>query len=139
MTVQEALVEGEFFGEDELDKPRRPSRRRPGRLGDIVLKVIAGLVLVYLFIPIFVIILFSFNNPSGKFNYQWQGFTLDNWADPFKYPQLIEALKTSLSIAAVSTVIASVLGTLLAIALVRQRFRGRDRGRQLPRAATYGA
>ncbi len=40
--------------------------------GDLLLRVVAGLVLLYLFLPIFVIILFSFNNPSGKFNYSWQ-------------------------------------------------------------------
>ena len=82
------------------------------------------MVLLYLFVPIFVIILFSFNNPQGKFNYTWQGFTLNNWAHPFKYPALTDALKLSLNVAAVSTAIAVVLGTLVAIALVRQRFRG---------------
>ncbi|BBX25748.1 ABC transporter permease [Mycolicibacterium alvei] len=92
--------------------------------GDLVLRLVAGLVLLYLFLPIFVIVLFSFNKPAGKFNYTWQGFTLDNWADPFKYPALTEALKMSLNVAAVSTVIALVLGTMVAIALVRQRFRG---------------
>ena len=95
------------------------------RYGDVVLRIIAGLVLLYLFLPIFVIVLFSFNDPHGKFNYTWQGFTLKNWADPFKYPALIDALKLSLNIAAVSTAIALVFGSLLAIALVRQRWRGR--------------
>jgi spermidine/putrescine transport system permease protein len=92
--------------------------------GDWVLRIVAALVLLYLFLPIFVIILFSFNDPKGKFNYSWQGFTLKNWADPFKYPALTNALKLSLNVAAVSTAIAVVLGTLVAIALVRQRFRG---------------
>ena len=82
-------------------------------------------MLLFLFVPILVIIVFSFNKPAGKFNYTWQGFTLDNWADPFKYPALTKALlKLSLNVAAVSTAIALVLGTLVAIALVRQRFRG---------------
>jgi spermidine/putrescine transport system permease protein len=89
-----------------------------------VLKLVAGLVMLYIFIPIFVIVLFSFNKPAGKFNYTWQGFTLDNWANPFKYPALAQALKMSIEIAALSTVVAVALGTLLAIALVRQRFRG---------------
>ena len=71
------------------------------------------------------IVLFSFNDPQGKFNYSWQGFTLNNWAHPFKYPALTDALKLSLNVAAVSTAFALVLGTLVAIALVRQRFRGR--------------
>ncbi len=105
----------------------RPGRNFRGtfRLGDLALRVAAGLVLLFLFIPILVIVVFSFNDPAGKFNYTWQGFTLDNWAHPFKYPALTDALKLSLNVAAVSTAIAVVLGTLVAIALVRQRFRGR--------------
>jgi spermidine/putrescine transport system permease protein len=95
------------------------------KLGDIALRIAAGFTLLFLFLPILVIIVFSFNKPAGKFNYTWQGFTLENWANPFKYPALTQALKMSLSVAAVSTAIALVLGTLVAIALVRQRFRGR--------------
>jgi spermidine/putrescine transport system permease protein len=122
MTLQEgtAIV-------DVLDSPPARSRRSirgTGRFGDVVLRVVAALVLLYIFLPIFVIVLFSFNKPAGKFNYTWQGFTLDNWADPFKYPALAQALKMSVEVAALSTLAAVVLGTLLAIALVRQRFRG---------------
>jgi len=102
----------------------RRRRGRPGRLGDFVLRLVAGLVLVYLFIPIAVIIAFSFNDPAGKFNLTWQGFTLDNWADPFRYSQLTDALWTSLQVAALSTAVSVVLGTLVALALVRQRFTG---------------
>jgi spermidine/putrescine transport system permease protein len=107
----------------EAGQPAKTIKGSP-RWGDWALRIVAGLVLIYLFIPIFVIVLFSFNDPKGKFNYSWQGFTLDNWLDPFKYPALTEAMKLSLNVAAVSTAVALVLGTLVAIALVRQRFRG---------------
>ncbi len=113
----------EATGKRVVDRSPKRVRSRP-KWGDVSLRIVAGLVLLYLFMPILVIVLFSFNDPAGKFNYTWQGFTLDNWADPFKYPALTEALKLSLNIAFVSTLIALVLGTLLAIALVRQRFRG---------------
>jgi spermidine/putrescine transport system permease protein len=121
MTLQEATAVL-----DAIDTKKSSAIRGlgGGKLGEIALKVVAGLVLLYIFVPIFVIVLFSFNKPAGKFNYTWQGFTLDNWAHPFKYPALASALKMSLEVAAVSTAIAVVLGTLLAIALVRQRFRG---------------
>lgn len=106
-------------------QPPHPKKVRARRnWGDGVLRLVAGLVLLFLFLPIFVIILFSFNKPLGKFNYAWQGFTFENWADPFKYPALTDALLLSLNVAAVSTAIALVLGTLVAIALVRQRWRG---------------
>lgn len=107
-----------------VDPPEPKGVKGSPKWGDLVLRLVAGLVLLYLFLPIFVIVLFSFNKPLGKFNYTWQGFTFDNWAHPFKYPALTEALKLSLNVAAVSTAIALVLGTLVAIALVRQRFRG---------------
>ncbi|MET0896933.1 MAG: ABC transporter permease [Mycobacterium sp.] len=123
MTLQDRIAAA------NTDVADRAAEAQPGyfarlKLGDIALRVIAGLVLLYLFVPILVIVAFSFNDPQGKFNYSWQGFTLDNWADPFKYPALTAALQLSLNVAAVSTAIALVLGTLLAIALVRQRFRG---------------
>lgn len=109
---------------EALEQPKPTVVKGSPRWGDLMLRLVAGLVLLYLFLPIFVIVLFSFNKPAGKFNYTWQGFTLENWADPFKYPALTEALKLSLNVAAVSTGVALVLGTLVAIALVRQRFRG---------------
>ena len=108
---------------DQADKAPKTVKGSP-KWGDFVLRLVAGIVLLYLFLPIFIIVLFSFNNPKGKFNYAWQGFTLKNWLDPFKYPALTDAMKLSLTVAAVSTAIAVVLGTLVAIALVRQRFRG---------------
>jgi len=121
MTIQDRIAEANAQAGES--KPKKPLLGGI-RFGDSALRVVAGLVLFYLFLPIFVIILFSFNDPKGKFNYTWQGFTLKNWADPFRYPALTGALKMSLNIAAVSTAIAVVLGTLVAIALVRQRFRG---------------
>ncbi|MGW0158941.1 ABC transporter permease [Mycobacterium sp. NPDC003323] len=108
-----------------VERPSAPKAVRPRpKWGDYSLRIVAGLVLAYLFLPIAVIVLFSFNEPAGKFNYTWQGFTFENWLDPFKYPALTEALQLSLEIALISTLVALVLGSLLAIALVRQRFRG---------------
>jgi spermidine/putrescine transport system permease protein len=83
------------------------------------------LALVYLFIPIGVVILYSFNDPQGRFNLTWEGFTLDHWKDPFAVDGLGEALSNSLLIGALSTAVAVVLGTFMALALVRYRFTGR--------------
>jgi spermidine/putrescine transport system permease protein len=84
----------------------------------------AALALVYLFLPIAVVVLFSFNDPAGRFNFTWQGFTLKNWENPFAYPGLQDALKVSIEIAFLSATLATVLGTMIALALVRYRFRG---------------
>ncbi len=90
-----------------------------------LLSAYAILAFAYLLLPIGVVILFSFNAPSGRFNYVWEGFTLDNWRNWDAVPGIREAVVTSLQLALVSTIAATVLGTLLAIAIVRHRFRGR--------------
>ncbi|HXW97606.1 MAG TPA: ABC transporter permease [Gemmatimonadales bacterium] len=89
-----------------------------------MLDVYAGLVLLYLFIPIFVIVLYSFNQPAGKFNFVWKAFSLDAWRDPFLYPALVQAMKLSLKVATISTLVATVFGALIALALCRYRWRG---------------
>jgi spermidine/putrescine transport system permease protein len=80
----------------------------------------------YLLLPIAIVIAFSFNNPAGRYNYTWQGFTLDNWRSWDAVPGLRDAMVTSLEIAAASSLVATVLGTLIALALVRYGFRGRS-------------
>lgn len=94
------------------------------RVGRWFLDGFAALVLAYLFLPIFVIILYSFNKPAGKFNFVWKAFSVDAWKDPFQYQALVESMKLSLRVAAVSTAVATVFGTLIALALTRYRFRG---------------
>lgn len=95
------------------------------RLRSVALGGWSALALLYLFVPIFIVVLFSFNDNQGRFNFTWQGFTLKHWSDPFADPDLATALKNSLVIAASSTAIATVLGTFMALALVRYGFRGR--------------
>ncbi|HSP27102.1 MAG TPA: ABC transporter permease [Ilumatobacteraceae bacterium] len=95
-----------------------------GRVARFALNAYAGLGLLYLFVPIIWIVAFSFNEPKGNYNVEWQRFTLDNWANPFADEALTNAFVESLKIAALSTVIATVLGSMIAIALARYRFRG---------------
>jgi len=95
------------------------------RLGPRILPAITVLAIGYLMIPIAVMIVFSFNNPVGKFNYIWNEFSLQGWLHPFDWPGLGEAVQTSLIIAVLSTIFATVLGTMIGLALTRYRFRGR--------------
>jgi spermidine/putrescine transport system permease protein len=90
-----------------------------------LLTVYAFLAFAYLLIPIGLVILFSFNNPAGRFNYTWQGFTLDHWRNWDGVPGLREAMTLSIEIAFLASIVATVLGTLIALALVRYGFRGR--------------
>jgi spermidine/putrescine transport system permease protein len=103
----------------------RRSRAIGRKLLDQALNVYAGLALIYLLFPIAIIILFSLNDTTSKFNFVWEGFTIEHWRDPFGVPGLLDALENSLKIAALSTVIATTLGTMMALALVRYQFRGR--------------
>jgi spermidine/putrescine transport system permease protein len=94
-------------------------------LREHAVNIVAGLVVLYLLIPIAVILLFSFNNPQGRYNYTWVGFTFEHWAHAFSRPELTEALLTSLKLALLATLISTAIGTIMALALVRHKFRGR--------------
>ena len=89
------------------------------------LTVYALLAVAYLLLPIVVVILFSFNHPTGRFNYVWNRFTFDNWLNWNSVLGIQGAVQTSLEIAALATLIATALGTLIALAIVRHRFLGR--------------
>lgn len=95
-------------------------------LKDNSLLLFAVLVLIFLVAPIVVIAVMSFNDPVGKFNYSWQGFTLSYWKDAFALPQINESLFLSFRLAFFTALGATTLGTLLAIALVRHKFFGRS-------------
>jgi spermidine/putrescine transport system permease protein len=88
------------------------------------LTVFAMLAFLYLLLPIAVVVVFSFNDPLGRFNFTWQGFTIQNWLHPFDYPDLGSAVKLSIEIAFFSSIVATAIGTLMALALVRYQFRG---------------
>jgi spermidine/putrescine transport system permease protein len=103
-------------------------RRRPGVLSFLrehALTAYAILAFIYLLLPIAVVIAFSFNEPKGRFNYVWQGFTLDNWRNWDAVPGLRDAMVLSLQVALISSLLATALGTLIALALTRYAFRGR--------------
>ncbi|MFA7324742.1 MAG: ABC transporter permease [Candidatus Nanopelagicales bacterium] len=91
-----------------------------------IIGAIAIMVLVYLFIPIAIVIAFSFNNPDGKFNLTWNEFSLDAWKQICGVPGVCSSFVTSVQIGLITTVIATILGTMIAFALVRYRFRGRS-------------
>jgi spermidine/putrescine transport system permease protein len=88
--------------------------------------ILGLLVLLYTFIPIFVVVLMSFNDPSSRLIYRFDGFTLDNWLNPCVDPAMCSALGRSIQISLLATVGSTVLGTLAAFALVRHDFRGRS-------------
>jgi spermidine/putrescine transport system permease protein len=94
-------------------------------LGRVSLWVWAGFGFLFLFTPILVTVVYSFNEPTGKYNYVWNKFSFSGWSDPFKFPELTDALIFSLKIALAVTIIATILGTLLGLAMVKYKFRAK--------------
>ena len=101
---------------------------RPGlgsRLANLVLPAFTGLLLLFLFSPIGVMIAFSFNDPAGRQNITWQGFTLRNYVDLWGRSTITTPMLVSLAVATTSTVVATTFGTMIGLALTRFAFRGR--------------
>jgi spermidine/putrescine transport system permease protein len=85
----------------------------------------AGLALLFLFAPVIVVFVFSFNDPAGRFNFAWRRFSLDAWLHPCAAAGMCDSLIVSIQVGLLATLVATTLGTLLAFGLVRHRFRGR--------------
>jgi spermidine/putrescine transport system permease protein len=102
--------------------PTASRRRKRGW----ILPFYTGIVIAYLFIPVGIMVLFGFNDFTGRFNLVWEGFTFDHYRNLLDFPELTLALKNSVIIATLSTAASVVLGTLVALALTRFRFRGRS-------------
>ncbi|WP_101541688.1 extracellular solute-binding protein [Clostridium ihumii] len=86
-------------------------------------KIYATLVYLFLYLPIFVLVVFSFN--KSKLNATWTGFTLDWYKKLLTNQQILVALKNSLLIAFVSTIFAVIIGTLASIGMYRYKFKGK--------------
>ena len=95
-----------------------------GRLSRAVLPAYTAIAVAYLFLPIAVMIAFSFNDPKGRQNITWQGFTAENYLDVWSRPDITGPMTNSLIVALVATVVATILGTLIGLALTRYQFRG---------------
>lgn len=101
------------------------ARRRRGAWADRLLHIWTWVVIVWLALPIAVMIAFSFNNPHGRYNITWVGFTF-KWYGPhlLDYPSLTTAIENSILVSVSATVLSVILGTLVGLALGKYRFRG---------------
>jgi len=84
------------------------------------LRLYVGAIFLMLYLPIFTLIIFSFND--SKRNIVWRGFTTKYYWKAWNNDALIDAFINSLTIAIISTVISTVIGVMLAVALWRFRF-----------------
>lgn len=102
------------------------ARRKPKRKWTYyILPVYTWAVLIYLCLPIFVMMLFGFNNTKGRYNITFQGFTLKWYKELFSIGGLTNALINSITIAIIVTIVSVAIGGALGMALGRYRFRGK--------------
>lgn len=99
-----------------LAKPRRRIS-----LGWLILDLNVVLTFLFLYAPIIVLIIFSFNDSRQQ--QVWVGFTLDWYRQMLQDDRIVEAAKNSLLIATISTIVSTIIGTMTALALDRYRFR----------------
>ncbi len=93
--------------------------------GGWFLRTYTWVVIAWLSLPILVMIVFGFNNTTGKFNFVWQGWTLRWYRELFVIPDLTTALRNSITIAVITTLFAAVMGTMIGYSMGKYRFRGR--------------
>jgi len=88
-----------------------------------LLSIYSLLVFVFLYFPILILVIFSFN--KDKISSSWSGFTLNWYSRLFENGDLLNSFKSSLFIAFTSAAISTFLGTLTAYALYKFSFRGK--------------
>jgi spermidine/putrescine transport system permease protein len=94
------------------------------RVPDRALFAVAGLIYLFLYAPIVVLMLFSFN--SANSTQIWEGFSLKWYGGLVSNQSVLDAFRTSIIVGVSATAIATVIGTLTALALTRHRFRGKS-------------
>lgn len=87
------------------------------------LRLYALIAYGYIYLPILVLIVFSFN--SQKLNVRWGGFSLHWYGELFNDANILLAARNSLIVATTATIVSTVIGTMAALSLQRYSFRGR--------------
>ena len=82
-----------------------------------------GLMFLYMYLPIFVLTFYSFN--QSRYSADWQGFTLGWYQRLFQDPRILIALKNSLIVGLTAVLISAIIGTLMAVGLAKFRFPGK--------------
>ena len=83
------------------------------------------LIYIFLFLPIAVIVVNSFNNTTSKPYLSWKGFTFDWYLKLFDNTALLASFGNTMVIAVVNTLLATCIGTLAAVGMYKYKFRGR--------------
>ncbi len=88
----------------------------------IASKVYMGLIFLFLYLPIFVLIILSFNNSKSKV--KWGGFTFDWYVKCFQSDSIMSAFSTTLQITLLAAIISTIIGTLAAMGISSMKKKG---------------
>ena len=94
-----------------------------GKVPDRALFLFTALIYLFLYAPILVLVLFSFN--SSKSTQVWTGFSTEWYGELIRDQSVLDAFRNSMIVGVTATAIATVIGTLTALALTRHSFRGK--------------
>ena len=86
-------------------------------------RIYNALIFTFLYLPIAVLIVFSFNDSKNRV--KWHGFTLSWYEKLFRNEQILDALRVTLEIALLAALIATVIGTMAAVGLYSMKGRPR--------------
>ena len=100
------------------------ARERGG--ASTALKIVSAMVLIFLYFPLAIILLYAFTTQSSSFTFPPPGLTLEWFRVAFGREDMWQAFRLSLVVASISAAVAIVLGSLLAGAVHRSRFIGRE-------------
>lgn len=99
---------------------RRPKQEPLDYAGRLWMKALLAITFLLLYVPIFMLVAFSFND--SKRNVVWQGFTFKYYRVAWENAGLVEAFTNSIAIAVLTTIFSTILGTMIALMLWRFRF-----------------
>jgi len=99
-------------------------QRENRRASDVFLKIVVAVVMIFVYAPVAVMVVYSFNN--SRANMIWLGFTTQYYKQLFQDQYLWSIFGTTLIIAAVATAIGTVVGTLGAVGFRKHQFFGKE-------------
>ena len=105
------------------EKGGGPVYKGLGKVPDRALLLFAALMYVFLYAPILMMVLFSFN--SSRSTQIWTGFSTEWYGELIRDQTILDAFRISMIVGVTATAIATVIGTLTALALTRHSFRGK--------------
>lgn len=102
------------------------NRQKKAKLRSGIGKIFCTIVYIFLFLPISVIVVNSFNATTTKPYLSWKGFTFDWYIRLFENDALLHSFGNTILLAVISTLLATAIGTLGAVGMYKYKFRGKN-------------